>query len=127
MKLSGLVPNFHIHISVRDLYISTVGPPILLQQYRQTDCGNKKIAHRYMIVGIGNEAGPCSFISGHICFAFSMQCLCSTTPLPSASMRCCHMLTILVTFLKTRFYLWSLYSSFPLTPKMRTYQINPNG
>jgi hypothetical protein len=28
MKLRGLVPNFHIHVSVRDLYIPTIGPPI---------------------------------------------------------------------------------------------------
>ena len=32
MKLRGLVPNFHIHVSVRDLHIPTIGPPILLQQ-----------------------------------------------------------------------------------------------
>jgi hypothetical protein len=31
MKLRGLVPNFHIHVSVSDLYIPTIGPPILQQ------------------------------------------------------------------------------------------------
>ncbi len=31
MKLRGLNPNFHIHISVSDLCIPTIGPPILLQ------------------------------------------------------------------------------------------------
>jgi hypothetical protein len=31
IKLRGLVPNFHIHISVSNLYIDTIGPPILLQ------------------------------------------------------------------------------------------------
>ncbi len=30
MKLRGLVPNFHIYVSVSDLYIPTIGPPILL-------------------------------------------------------------------------------------------------
>jgi hypothetical protein len=30
MKLRGLVPNFYIHVSVSDLYIPTIGPPILL-------------------------------------------------------------------------------------------------
>jgi hypothetical protein len=30
MKLRGLIPNFCIHISVSDLYIPTIGPPILL-------------------------------------------------------------------------------------------------
>ncbi len=28
MKLCGLVSNFHIHVSVSDLYIVTIGPPI---------------------------------------------------------------------------------------------------
>ncbi len=28
----GLSPNFHIHASVRDLYISTIGLPILLEE-----------------------------------------------------------------------------------------------
>jgi hypothetical protein len=32
MKLRGLVPNFHIHVSMSDLYIPTIGPPILQQQ-----------------------------------------------------------------------------------------------
>jgi hypothetical protein len=32
MKLRGLVPNFHIHVFVSDLYISTIGPPFLLQK-----------------------------------------------------------------------------------------------
>ncbi len=32
MKLHGLVPNFDIHESASDLYISVIGLPILLQQ-----------------------------------------------------------------------------------------------
>ncbi len=28
IKLRGLVPSFHIHVSVSDLYIPTIGPPI---------------------------------------------------------------------------------------------------
>jgi hypothetical protein len=31
-ELRGLSPNFQIHVSVRDLYISTIGLPILLQE-----------------------------------------------------------------------------------------------
>ena len=27
-KLRGLIPNFHIHVSMSDLYISTIGPPV---------------------------------------------------------------------------------------------------
>ncbi len=30
-KLFSLSPDFHIHVSVSDLYIPTIGPPIFLQ------------------------------------------------------------------------------------------------
>jgi hypothetical protein len=40
-ELRGLSPNFHIHVSVNDLYIPRIGPHISLQQNRQTDTGNK--------------------------------------------------------------------------------------
>ncbi len=39
-ELRGLSPNFHIHVSVSDLCIPTIGPPSFLQQNRQTDRGN---------------------------------------------------------------------------------------
>jgi hypothetical protein len=32
MKLRGVVPNSYIHVSVSDLYITTIGLPILLQE-----------------------------------------------------------------------------------------------
>jgi hypothetical protein len=38
-ELRGLSPNFHIHVSVSDPYIPTIGPPIFLQQNRLTDQG----------------------------------------------------------------------------------------
>jgi hypothetical protein len=41
-KLRGLSPNFHIHVSVRNLCIPTIGPPIVLQQNRQTNRRKKK-------------------------------------------------------------------------------------
>ncbi len=40
MKLRGLIPNFHIYVSVSDLYFPTIGPAILLQQNWRTDHGN---------------------------------------------------------------------------------------
>jgi hypothetical protein len=40
MKLRGLVPNFHIHVSVSDLCISTICPPILLQFHFWNTCSN---------------------------------------------------------------------------------------
>jgi hypothetical protein len=33
-------PNFHIHVSVSDLYIPTISLPILLQENMWTDPGN---------------------------------------------------------------------------------------
>ncbi len=33
-KLRGLSPNFHIHVSVSDLYIPAIGPPFFFQQNR---------------------------------------------------------------------------------------------
>jgi hypothetical protein len=43
MKLRGLVPNFHIHVSVSDLYIPTIGPSILLQKIRGLIVGVYKL------------------------------------------------------------------------------------
>ncbi len=39
-KLCGLSPNFHIHVSVIDLYIPTTGLPVMLQENMWTDPGN---------------------------------------------------------------------------------------
>jgi hypothetical protein len=36
-EVRGLSPNFHIHVSVGDLYIPMFGSPIFLQQIMQTD------------------------------------------------------------------------------------------
>jgi hypothetical protein len=38
-ELRGLSPNFHIHVSVSDLYILTIGLPILLQENMWIDPG----------------------------------------------------------------------------------------
>jgi hypothetical protein len=39
-ELRGLSPNFHTHVFVSDLYISTIDLPILLQENMWTDPGN---------------------------------------------------------------------------------------
>jgi hypothetical protein len=39
MKLSGLVPNAYIYVSVIDLYVPRISLPIWLQQNRQTILG----------------------------------------------------------------------------------------
>ncbi len=36
-ELHGLSPNVHIHVYVSDLYIPTIGLPVLLQENRGTD------------------------------------------------------------------------------------------
>jgi hypothetical protein len=36
-KVRGPSPSFPIHVSVSDLFISTIGPPIFLRHNRQTD------------------------------------------------------------------------------------------
>jgi hypothetical protein len=61
-----LSPNFHIHVSVSDLYIPTISLP-------RTDHGNITIVHRYMNVELGMRLQ--SFISGNICLKFLVQCM----------------------------------------------------
>jgi hypothetical protein len=39
-ELCSLSPNFHIHASLSDLYIPTIGLPILLQENKWTDPEN---------------------------------------------------------------------------------------
>ena len=39
-KLRGRSPNSYIHVSVDDLYIPTIGLPIMLQENRWTDRRN---------------------------------------------------------------------------------------
>jgi hypothetical protein len=39
-ELCGLSLNFHIHVSLSDLYIPMIGLPILLQENMWTDPGN---------------------------------------------------------------------------------------
>ncbi len=51
-----LSPSSYTHISVRDLYISNIGLPIILQGNMWTDHGNIYITHRHMNVEIGSEA-----------------------------------------------------------------------
>jgi hypothetical protein len=46
----------YTYISVRDLYISRIGLPIMLQENMWADPGNIEIAHRHMNVEIGPEA-----------------------------------------------------------------------
>jgi hypothetical protein len=52
MEFRGLGPNFHIHASVSDLYISTIGLPILLEEICRPILG----LYKSLNVEIGAEA-----------------------------------------------------------------------
>ncbi len=64
-ELRGLSPDFHIHVSVSDLYILGISPHIFLQQNRQiaslTDTWMWKLG-----------LWPRNSFSGNICFEFSV-------------------------------------------------------
>jgi hypothetical protein len=60
-NVNVLSPNFHIHVSVSDIYIPRIGLPILLQPNRETGPDNVKIADRYLNAGIRNEAAQFHF------------------------------------------------------------------
>jgi hypothetical protein len=64
-ELRGLSPNVHIHVSVSDLYIPTIGRPILLQENIWTDPGNIQISHRHTNVEIGTEAAAIPSLGIH--------------------------------------------------------------
>jgi hypothetical protein len=51
-----LSPSSFTHISVRDLHISRIDLPILLQGNMWTDPGNMQIDHKHMNGEIGTEA-----------------------------------------------------------------------
>ncbi len=87
MKLRGLFPNFHIHVSVSD-YIFP-GPVHLFCCSKKADVSCEYINRSQIHECRDWETRPSSFISGKICFEFSVQCLCSAYPNFSKTELCC--------------------------------------
>ncbi len=80
MKLRGLSSNFHIQVSVSNLYII----PRLVHLFSCSRMGRHRsweYINRSQIHECRMGLGPRSFISGNICFEFSVYCLCSVLTL----------------------------------------------
>ena len=74
-ELRSLSPNFHIHVSVSDLYIPRIGPHNAFSRIgRPVEAIYKSLTDTWMWkLGLR----PRSSFSGNICFEFAVLCLCS--------------------------------------------------
>jgi hypothetical protein len=78
-ELCGISPNWHIQVSVSELYIPRIGAHIFLQQNRQTDTGNIQIAHRHIECWNWNWGRAIPFLGIHK-MGFSLQCSLRAQP-----------------------------------------------
>ncbi len=74
-ELRGLSPNFHIHVSVSDLYIPRIGPHISSSRKGISTVGIYNSLTDTWMWKLGLR--PRNYFSGNICFKFSAFCLCS--------------------------------------------------
>ncbi len=73
-ELSGLNPNFHIHVFVSDLYIPRIGPHISCSWIVKLIVGIYKLLTDTWMWKLG--LWPRNFFSKNICFEFSVLVLC---------------------------------------------------
>ncbi len=74
-ELRGLSPNFHIHVSVTNLYIARIGPHISCSRIDRSVVGIYKSLTDTWIWKWG--LWPCNSISENVYFQFSVLVLCS--------------------------------------------------
>jgi hypothetical protein len=74
-ELRGLSPNFYIHVSVSDLYISRIGPHISFSRNGSSIVGIYNSLTDTWMWKLGLR--PRYSFSGNICFKFSAFFLCS--------------------------------------------------
>jgi hypothetical protein len=122
-----------LRVPVSDLYIPRISLPIWLQQSRQTDPGNIKIAHRYMNVEIGrhniiilfrnNEGRAVSFLGIHksepdIYIGFSpalhLQCTMSSQKAVKKGSR--EVLRVLLIFKEVAAFMWTISLTYTPPP-----------
>jgi hypothetical protein len=72
---SSLSPNFHIHVSLNDLYIPRIGPHISCSRIGRLIVGIYKSLTDTWMRKLG--LWPCNSVSRNICFKFSLLVLSS--------------------------------------------------
>ncbi len=76
-ELRSLSPNFHIHVSVSNLYIPRIGPHISYSRIDRSLVGIYKSLTDTSMWKLG--LWPRHSFSGNICFEFSVLALCSVS------------------------------------------------
>jgi hypothetical protein len=74
-ELPSLSPNFHIHVSVSNLYFLRIGPHISSSRIGRSNVGIYKSLMDTCMWKLGLWLR--NFFSGNICFQFSVLVLCS--------------------------------------------------